>query len=193
MSAEAARDITTLLAAIQRGDDGARDRLVALMYGELRRMAARQMRRERRTAAARTRLMSQRSSSGRLEAAASRRAVLLLPTAQSAGRASCMAALIGRASGANRPTRSTELRRFATRLELRPARTGRATRLRPRRGGTRATRTADRKMAVVRRPPPAERRQGTRRGQGQPRQVLSHPAITHGVQRRRWSGCRALI
>ena len=47
MSSDTARDVTTLLAAIQRGEAGARDQLVALMYGELREMAARQMRRER--------------------------------------------------------------------------------------------------------------------------------------------------
>lgn len=43
-----AQGITRLLNAWQRGDAGARDRLFVLVYGELRRSAASQLRRERR-------------------------------------------------------------------------------------------------------------------------------------------------
>ncbi len=47
MSVGDGRDVTTLLAAIRRGETGANDRLIALMYDELRAMAGRRMRHER--------------------------------------------------------------------------------------------------------------------------------------------------
>lgn len=48
MAPESAGEITELLGALQRGDDRAKSRLVALVYAELRRRAAYYMSRERR-------------------------------------------------------------------------------------------------------------------------------------------------
>jgi RNA polymerase sigma factor (TIGR02999 family) len=47
MSPEPARDVTQLLASWSQGDNSALDRLLPLVYGELRRLAASYLRRER--------------------------------------------------------------------------------------------------------------------------------------------------